>query len=155
MLLSATSREDAEERHPELTLVGEDYVTKPFSLGEVVERMRRLICRSGTAERHDEAVLIVGDLTLDKASRTTSRSGEFLDLTATEFALLHFLMRNSGRVLSKKQIVDEVWSYDFGGQVDIVELCISSLRRKIDAGREPMVHAQGTAGYLLKPVNNS
>src|ERR1044071_4353144 len=102
--------------------------------------------------RRADCVLVVGDLTLDEDSHEVSRAGEGIHLTATEFELLRFLMRNPRRVLSKAQILDRVWSYDFGGQANVVELYISYLRRKIDAGREPMIHTRRGAGYLIKPA---
>ena len=104
-----------------------------------------------TAGRGD-ATLSVGDLSLDEDSHEVARGGEQVELTATEFELLRFLMRNPRRVLSKAQILDRVWSYDFGGQSNIVELYISYLRKKIDAGRPPMIHTVRGAGYVLKPA---
>ena len=95
----------------------------------------------------------MGDLELDEDSREVRRSGDEITLTATEFELLRFLMRNSKRVLSKAQILDRVWQYDFGGQGNIVELYVSYLRRKIDKGREPMIHTLRGAGYVLKPAS--
>jgi two-component system OmpR family response regulator len=109
--------------------------------------------RAGTAALAEERnVLVVGDLTLDEDSREVHRGGEELRLTATEFELLRFLMRNPRRVLSKAQILDRVWQYDFGGQANVVELYISYLRKKVDAGREPMIHTMRGAGYVLKPA---
>ncbi|GGJ83273.1 DNA-binding response regulator [Streptomyces camponoticapitis] len=140
-----------EDRIAGLTAGGDDYVTKPFGLEEVVARLRGLIRRSGTAAVRSESALAVGDLTLDEDSHEVSRGGESIHLTATEFELLRFLMRNPRRVLSKAQILDRVWSYDFGGQANVVELYISYLRRKIDAGRSPMIHTRRGAGYLIKP----
>ncbi len=93
----------------------------------------------------------MGDLTLDEDSHEVARGGEEIHLTATEFELLRFLMRNPRRVLSKAQILERVWSYDFGGKANVVELYISYLRRKIDAGRPPMIHTRRGAGYLIKP----
>jgi two-component system OmpR family response regulator len=101
--------------------------------------------------RQQDATLCVGDLTLDEDSHEVSRGGTPVDLTATEFELLRFLMRNPRRVLSKAQILDRVWHYDFGGQANVVELYISYLRKKIDAGREPMIHTLRGAGYVLRP----
>ena len=98
------------------------------------------------------AGLVVGDLTLDEDSREVHRGGELIELTATEFELLRYLMRNPRRVLSKAQILDRVWNYDFGGQANVVELYVSYLRRKVDASREPMIHTVRGAGYLLKPA---
>jgi two-component system OmpR family response regulator len=98
-------------------------------------------------------VIAVGDLTLDEDSHEVQRGGESISLTATEFELLRFMMRNPRRVLSKAQILDRVWSYDFGGQANVVELYISYLRKKIDAGRQPMIHTLRGAGYVLKPAD--
>ena len=136
-----------------LTAGGDDYVTKPFSLEEVVARLRGLIRRGGTAARADAGnVLVVGDLTLDEDSHEVRRGDDEITLTATEFELLRFLMRNPRRVLSKAQILDRVWQYDFGGQANVVELYISYLRKKVDAGRDPMIHTMRGAGYVLKPA---
>ncbi|MEV5335110.1 response regulator transcription factor [Streptomyces werraensis] len=151
-VLFLTAKDAVEDRIAGLTAGGDDYVTKPFSLEEVVARLRGLIRRSCTAERRSDALLVVGDLTLDEDSHEVTRGGQSIHLTATEFELLRFLMRNPRRVLSKAQILDRVWSYDFGGQANVVELYISYLRRKIDAGREPMIHTRRGAGYLLKPA---
>jgi two-component system OmpR family response regulator len=95
---------------------------------------------------------VVGDLTMDEDSHEVRRAGAPISLTATEFELLRFLMRNPRRVLSKSQILDRVWNYDFGGQANVVELYISYLRKKVDAGRAPMIHTMRGAGYVLKPA---
>ncbi|MEV4679588.1 response regulator transcription factor [Streptomyces kurssanovii] len=150
-VLFLTARDAVEDRIAGLTAGGDDYVTKPFSLEEVVARLRGLIRRSGTAAVRSGSLLAVGDLTLDEDSHEVARGGQSIHLTATEFELLRYLMRNPRRVLSKAQILDRVWSYDFGGQANIVELYISYLRRKIDAGRPPMIHTRRGAGYLIKP----
>ena len=150
-VLFLTAKDAVEDRIAGLTAGGDDYVTKPFSLEEVVLRLRGLMRRTGVTEQSLGAKLVVGDLTLDEDSREVHRSGEAVSLTATEFELLRFLMRNPRRVLSKTQILDRVWSYDFGGQANVVELYISYLRKKIDAGREPMIHTMRGAGYVLKP----
>jgi two-component system OmpR family response regulator len=151
-VLFLTAKDAVEDRIAGLTAGGDDYVTKPFSLEEVTLRLRALMRRTGIAEATAGATLVVGDLTLDEDSREVHRSGENVDLTATEFELLRFLMRNPRRVLSKAQILDRVWNYDFGGQANIVELYISYLRKKIDAGRTPMIHTMRGAGYVLKPA---
>ncbi|GAB3000291.1 DNA-binding response regulator [Amycolatopsis acidiphila] len=151
-VLFLTARDAVEDRIAGLTAGGDDYVTKPFSLEEVVLRLRALLRRSRVVSASAGSTLIVGDLTLDEDSREVHRGGEPVSLTATEFELLRFLMRNPKRVLSKAQILDRVWSYDFGGQANIVELYISYLRKKIDAGREPMIHTMRGAGYVLKPA---
>jgi two-component system OmpR family response regulator len=150
-VLFLTAKDAVEDRIAGLTAGGDDYVTKPFSLEEVTLRLRALLRRTGVTETGAGAALVVGDLTLDEDSREVSRSGELIDLTATEFELLRYLMRNPRRVLSKAQILDRVWHYDFGGQANIVELYISYLRKKIDAGRSPMIHTMRGAGYVLKP----
>ncbi|MFE7574457.1 MULTISPECIES: response regulator transcription factor [unclassified Streptomyces] len=150
-VLFLTARDSVEDRIAGLTAGGDDYVTKPFSLEEVVARLRGLIRRSGTAAARGESQLVVGDLMLDEDSHEVSRGGKNIHLTATEFELLRFLMRNPRRVLSKAQILDRVWNYDFGGQANVVELYISYLRKKIDAGRSPMIHTRRGAGYLIKP----
>ncbi|MCP3805506.1 response regulator transcription factor [Allokutzneria sp. A3M-2-11 16] len=151
-VLFLTAKDGVADRIAGLTAGGDDYVTKPFSLEEVVLRLRALLRRTRVAKAADGAELVVGDLVLDEDSREVSRAGEQVELTATEFELLRYLMRNPKRVLSKAQILDRVWSYDFGGQANIVELYISYLRKKIDAGREPMIHTMRGAGYVLKPA---
>jgi two-component system OmpR family response regulator len=151
-VLFLTAKDAVEDRIAGLTAGGDDYVTKPFSLEEVVLRLRGLMRRTGVTEAHAGAKLTVGDLSLDEDSREVYRAGEPVSLTATEFELLRFLMRNPKRVLSKTQILDRVWSYDFGGQANVVELYISYLRKKIDAGRQPMIHTMRGAGYVLKPA---
>jgi two-component system, OmpR family, response regulator len=151
-VLFLTAKDAVEDRIAGLTAGGDDYVTKPFSLEEVTLRLRALLRRTGVTESGAGASLVVGDLTLDEDSREVTRGGEPVELTATEFELLRYLMRNPRRVLSKAQILDRVWNYDFGGQANIVELYISYLRKKIDAGRAPMIHTMRGAGYVLKPT---
>jgi two-component system OmpR family response regulator len=150
-VLFLTARDAVEDRVAGLTAGGDDYVTKPFSLEEVVARLRALLRRAGMTAVRQDAVLVVGDLTLDEDSHEVRRDGTLIELTATEYELLRYLMRNPRRVLSKAQILDRVWHYDFGGQANVVELYISYLRKKIDAGRTPMIHTLRGAGYVLKP----
>jgi two-component system OmpR family response regulator len=147
-----TARDALDDRIGGLTAGGDDYVTKPFSLEELVARLRALLRRSGATTLRNESQLVVGDLALDEDSHEVARGGEIIGLTATEFELLRYLMRNPRRVLSKAQILDRVWNYDFGGQANVVELYISYLRKKIDAGRPPMIHTMRGAGYVLKPA---
>ncbi len=149
-----TARDAVADRIAGLTAGGDDYVTKPFSLEEVAARLRGLLRRTSRAVA-DDGLLVVGDLTLDEESHEVIRAGQEIRLTATEFELLRYLMRNPRRVLSKAQILDRVWQYDFGGQGNIVELYISYLRRKIDKGREPMIHTLRGAGYMIKPAAGS
>jgi two-component system OmpR family response regulator len=151
-LLLLTAKDSVEDRIAGLTAGGDDYVTKPFSIEEVVLRLRALLRRTGVADETGGSQLVVGDLVLDEDSHEVSRAGEPITLTATEFELLRFMMRNAKRVLSKAQILDRVWSYDFGGRSNIVELYVSYLRKKIDTGREPMIHTLRGAGYVLKPA---
>ncbi|MFD7025778.1 response regulator transcription factor [Promicromonospora sukumoe] len=150
-VLFLTARDAVEDRVSGLTAGGDDYVTKPFSLEEVVARLRGLLRRRGATGPDEDAVLAVGDLRLDEDAHEVWRAGEEIHLTATEFELLRYLMRNPRRVLSKAQILDRVWNYDFGGQANIVELYVSYLRRKIDRGREPMIHTLRGVGYVLRP----
>jgi two-component system OmpR family response regulator len=152
-VLFLTAKDAVEDRIAGLTAGGDDYVTKPFSLEEVVARLRALLRRSGAAAAQASSVLTVGDLTLDEDSHEVIRDGTEIALTATEFELLRYLMRNPRRVLTKAQILDRVWNYDFGGQANVVELYISYLRKKIDAGRAPMIHTMRGAGYVLKPAS--
>jgi two-component system OmpR family response regulator len=152
-VLFLTARDAVEDRIAGITAGGDDYVTKPFSLEEVVARLRGLLRRAGmTPVRTAADPLTVGDLVMDEEAREVTRSGQVVDLSPTEFELLRFLMRNPRRVLSKARILDTVWSYDFGGQAHVVELYISYLRKKIDAGRPPMIHTVRGAGYVLKPA---
>ena len=151
-VLFLTARDAVEDRIAGITAGGDDYVTKPFSLEEVVARLRALMRRTSVVARVGSNQLVVGDLTLDEDSHEVRRGGEPVELTATEFELLRYFMRNPKRVLSKAQILDRVWNYDFGGQANIVELYVSYLRKKIDAGRKPMIHTLRGAGYVLKPA---
>jgi two-component system, OmpR family, response regulator len=151
-LLLLTAKDSLDDRIAGLTAGGDDYVTKPFSIEELVLRLRALLRRTGVTIDTGGAKIVVGDLVLDEDSHEVMRGGDVISLTATEFELLRFLMRNAKRVLSKAQILDRVWSYDFGGRSNVVELYISYLRKKIDNGREPMIHTLRGAGYVLKPA---
>ena len=153
-VLFLTAKDSLDDRIAGLTAGGDDYVTKPFSLEELVARLRGLLRRSRSAVADaSDPVLVVGDLVLDEDSYEVQRDGSLISLTATEFELLRFLMRNPRRVLSKTQILDRVWSYDFGGRSSIVEIYISYLRKKIDADAEPMIHTVRGVGYLIKPAS--
>jgi two-component system OmpR family response regulator len=151
-VLFLTARDGVEDRVAGISEGADDYVTKPFSLEEVVARLRGLLRRTALAASPDDTLLVVGDLSLDEDSHEVTRAGEPIALTATEFELLRYLMRNPRRVLSKAQILDRVWNYDFGGQGNVVELYISYLRKKIDAGRPAMIHTLRGAGYVLRPA---
>lgn len=150
-VLFLSAKDGLEDRINGLTAGGDDYVTKPFSLEEVVARLRALVRRTvaqlGTA---NDPNIRVGGLVLNEESYEVTRDGAVIELTSTEFELLRFLMRNPKRVVSKSQILDRVWSYDFSGKETVVELYISYLRKKIDTNREPMIHTVRGAGYMLK-----
>ena len=149
--LFLTAKDAVDDRIEGLAAGADDYVTKPFSMEEVRIRLHRLVQRSGVAAA-DDAELVVGDLVLNQDTREVTRGGEEIQLTATQFDLLRYLMENPRRVVSKAQILDNVWKYDFGGQANIVELYISYLRKKIDVGRDPMIHTVRGAGYVIKPA---
>ncbi len=152
-ILFLTAKDSVDDRVAGLTVGGDDYVTKPFSLEELVARLRALIRRSALAvSQSGESILQVGDLRLDEDSYEVHRGTTAVELTATEFELLRFMMRNPRRVLSKAQILDRVWSYDFGGRSSVVEIYVSYLRKKIDSLGEPMIHTVRGFGYVLKPA---
>lgn len=149
--LLLTAMDAPADRIDGLAAGADDYVTKPFTIEEVLLRLHRLVQRSGvTAQTSSE--LVVGDLVMDLDTHEVTRGGDPVALTATQFELLQYLMENPNRVLSKTQILDAVWNYDFGGETNIVELYISYLRKRIDVGREPMIHTVRGAGYMLKPA---
>jgi two-component system OmpR family response regulator len=150
-VLFLTAKDTIDDRVVGLTAGGDDYVTKPFSLEEVVARLRGLLRRSGRAVSDAiDPEIRVGDLVLNEESYEVTRAGRPIELTATEFELLRYLMRNPRRVVSKIQILDRVWSYDFEGRSSIVEIYISYLRKKVDAGQAPMIHTVRGVGYLIK-----
>lgn len=149
--LFLTAKDAVSDRVGGLTVGGDDYVTKPFSLEELVARLRALLRRSPAfADGARPGLLRVGDLTLDEDAVEVTRAGTPIELTAREFELLRYLMRNPRRVLSKDQILDRVWSYDADVRPSVVELYISYLRKKIDAAGEPMIHTVRGFGYVLK-----
>jgi len=148
-VLFLTARDSVEDRIAGISAGGDDYVTKPFSLEA---RARGLVRRAGLAQSRGGSQVRVGDLIMDEDAREVSRAGELIELTATEFELLRYLARNPRHVLSKTQILDHVWNYDFGGRAHVVELYISYLRKKVDAGRAPMIHTVRGVGYVLKPA---
>jgi two-component system OmpR family response regulator len=145
-----TARDATEDKVRGLTLGGDDYVTKPFSLEEVVARIRAILRRVGGPEGSDNARLRVADLEMDEDSHEVRRRGETIALSPTEFKLLRYLMLNPGRVLSKAQILDHVWNYDFNGDSSIVESYISYLRRKVDTVEPPLIHTVRGVGYTLR-----
>jgi len=150
-ILFLTAKDSLDDRVAGLTIGGDDYVTKPFSLEELVARLRALIRRSSLATAVGvDSVIEVGDLMLNEESYEVRRAGTIIELTATEFELLRYFMRNPRRVLSKAQILDRVWSYEFDGKSSVVELYISYLRKKLDPFGPPMIHTVRGVGYILK-----
>ena len=151
-VLFLTARDTVEDRVRGLTTGGDDYLTKPFSIEELVARIRAILRRIGE-NGHEDSKLAFADLELDDDTHEVWRGGEAIDLTATEFKLLRYLMTNPRRVLSKAQILDHVWNYDFGGDMNVVETYISYLRKKIDApanGATPLIHTIRGVGYSLR-----
>jgi two-component system, OmpR family, response regulator len=145
-----TARDATEDKVAGLTVGGDDYVTKPFSLEELVARVRAVLRRTGGGTGQG-STLQLADLELDEDGHQVWRSGVPVELTATEFKLLRYLMLNPRRVLSKAQILDHVWNYDFGGDGSIVETYISYLRKKIDAVEPRLIHTVRGVGYTLRP----
>jgi two-component system OmpR family response regulator len=143
-----TARDGVRERVAGLALGADDYVTKPFSLDEVVERIRAVLRRAGPAAAATR--LRVAGLELDEDSHEVSRDGTLIALTPTEFRLLQFLMVNAGRVLSKGQILDHVWGHNPAGEGNVVEPCVSYLRRKVDQGEPHLIHTIRGLGYVLR-----
>ncbi|MEW2568195.1 response regulator transcription factor [Streptomyces sp. NPDC047070] len=151
-VLMLTARDALEHRIDGLASGADDYVTKPFSLEEVVLRLRALLRRSGAEDpRSGASVLALGDLVLTEETREVHRDGTRIQLTAKEFDLLGLLLSHPRQVLSKTQILDRVWSSCFDGGGNLVEVYISSLRRKIDRGRTPMIHTVRGVGYAIRP----
>jgi two-component system OmpR family response regulator len=134
-----------------LTIGGDDYMTKPFSLEELVARLRALLRRIGVVEQdvNDEKISFA-DLELNEATHEVRRAGDLIELSPTEFTLLRYLLINADRVVSKAQILDHVWDYDFGGDAGIVETYISYLRKKIDIVDPPLIHTVRGVGYRLR-----
>lgn len=155
-VLFLTAKDETEDKVTGLTVGGDDYVTKPFSLDEVVARIRAVLRRTQPAEE-DDSRLRVDDLVLDDDAHEVFRGDREIDLSPTEFKLLRYLMLNPNRVLSKAQILDHVWEYDFNGDASIVESYISYLRRKIDNDPElpPLIHTKRGVGYLLRSAQRN
>ena len=145
-----TARDATEDKVAGLTIGGDDYVTKPFSLEELVARVRAVLRRTGGGPEQTGR-LQIADLELDEDSHQVWRAGQPVELTATEFKLLRYLMMNARRVLSKAQILDHVWNYDFGGDGSIVETYISYLRKKVDPSEPRLIHTVRGVGYTLRP----
>lgn len=142
---------EAEDRIAALLAGADDVVAKPFAVEEILLRSHHLVRRAGLNASTGEE-LVVGDLVMNTRTHEVTRGGDLIELTATQFNLLKFLMANVRTVLSKDRILQDVWGYDFGGRANIVELYISYLRKRIDAGREPMIHTVRGAGYVIRPA---
>ncbi len=148
-ILFLTARDTTEDKVRGLTLGGDDYVTKPFSIEELVARLRAILRRTGESSG-SKAKLTFHDLELDEETREVYRGDRPIELTPTEFKLLRYLMLNPRRVLSKAQILDYVWEYDFEGDANVVETYISYLRKKVDSQDSPLIHTLRGAGYSLR-----
>jgi two-component system OmpR family response regulator len=144
-----TARDATDDRVRGLTVGGDDYVTKPFSLEELVARIRTILRRTGMAEP-ESSRLTFEDVELDEDTREVTRAGEYVDLTATEYRLLRYLMLNPRRVLTRAQLLEHVWSYDFGGDARVLETYISYLRKKLDAHGPPLIQTVRGVGYALR-----
>jgi len=147
-VIFVTARDGVQERVAGLALGADDYVTKPFSLDEVLERIRAVLRRTGRAAAKPR--LRVAGLELDEDGHEVRRDGIPIALTPTEFRLLRFLMSNAGRVLSKQQIFDHVWDHNPAGDANVVEPCVSYLRRKVDQGEPHLIHTIRGVGYVLR-----
>lgn len=146
-----TARDDTQDKVTGLTLGGDDYVTKPFSLDEVLARIRAVLRRTDSAAASSPGPrLVFGDLELDEETHEVWKAGELVTLSPTEFKLLRYFMEHPGKVLSKPQILDHVWHYDFGGDANVVESYVSYLRRKIDTTEPRMLHTLRGVGYVLR-----
>jgi two-component system OmpR family response regulator len=149
-VLFLTARDAVEDRIMGLTLGADDYVTKPFSLGEVLARIRAILRRAGMEAASGSERLVFADIELDDDAHEVFKAGHPVELSPTEFKLLRFFMANAGRVLSRAQILDHVWHYDFGGEATVVETYVSYLRRKIDTTEPRLLHTVRGVGYVLR-----
>ena len=153
-VLFLTARDALEDKIAGLTIGGDDYVTKPFALAEVVARARAILRRTG-ADESESGVLSFFDVEMDEGADEVRRGGHLIALTATEFNLLRFFLRNPRQVLSKAQILDNVWHYDFGGEANVVETYVSYLRKKLERHGPPLIHTIRLVGYTLRGPEGS
>lgn len=154
-VLFLTARDETEDKITGLTVGGDDYVTKPFSLAEIVARIQAILRRTKAAESED-AVLEVGEVRINNDAHEVYANGTLVDLSPTEYNLLHFLMSNPNQVLKKEQILNHVWDYDFGGNTAIVESYVSYLRRKLDALTvEPVIITKRGVGYMYRSTKKA
>jgi two-component system, OmpR family, response regulator len=149
-VLFLTARDTLQDKLAGLTVGGDDYVTKPFALAEVIARVHAILRRTGH-EPEDDGTLRFSDLELDESAHEVRRGGNPINLTATEFNLLRYFMLNPRHVLSKAQILDHVWHYDFGGDASVLETYVSYLRRKVDRHDPPLIQTVRGVGYVLRP----
>ena len=150
-VLFLTARDATEDKVTGLTVGGDDYVTKPFSLEEIVARIRAVLRRTSGRGLDEQPVrLVFADIELDDDTHEVWKAGELVSLSPTEFKLLRYFMQNAGRVLSKAQILDHVWHYDFGGEANVVESYVSYLRRKVDTTEPRLLHTLRGVGYVLR-----
>ena len=149
-ILFLTARDSTEDKIRGLTIGGDDYVTKPFSLEELIARIRSVLRRAGLAEP-ESSRLTFEDLELDEDAHEVTRDGEVVELTATEYRLLRYLMLNPRRVLTRAQLLEHVWEYDFGGDARVLETYVSYLRKKLDRHGPPLIHTVRGVGYALRP----
>lgn len=149
--LFLSARDTVEDKINGLTIRGDDYVTKPFSLEEVVARLQVLLRRSGfDDQKRASSKITFADIELDDETHEVFKAGELVALSPTEFTLLRYFMVNAGTVLSKPRILDHVWNYDFGGEVNVVESYVSYLRRKLDTGDKRLIHTLRGVGYVMR-----
>jgi two-component system, OmpR family, response regulator len=149
-LVFLTARDATEDKVTGLTLGGDDYVTKPFSLEEVVARIRAVLRRFRATEQQDSTRLVFADIEMDEDTHEVWKADELVPLSPTEFKLLRYFLQNAGRVLSKAQILDHVWHYDFNGDANVVESYVSYLRRKVDSSDPRLLHTLRGVGYVLR-----
>jgi two-component system, OmpR family, response regulator len=148
-IIFLTARDATEDKVRGLTVGGDDYVTKPFSLEELVARIRSVMRRTGAAEP-ESAKLVFEDIELDDDAHEVTRGGNYIQLTAKEYRLLRYLMLNPRRVLTRRQLLEHVWDYDFGGDARVLETYVSYLRRKLDGYGPPLIHTVRGVGYALR-----
>ena len=149
-IIFLTAKDATDDKVHGLTIGGDDYVTKPFSIEELVARIRVVLRRHQPAAAEQSRRMLLADLELDEDTHEVIRAGQVVELTRTEFRLLRYLLMNAGRVLSRAQILDHVWDYDFGGDASVLETYISYLRRKIDWAEPALVHTVRGVGYVLR-----
>jgi two-component system OmpR family response regulator len=148
-IIFLTARDATPDRVRGLTIGGDDYLTKPFSVEELVARVRAVLRRAGKSPSGQ--VYECGDLAMDDAAYRVTRAGRMVDLSPTEYKLLRFLLRNTGRVMTKSQILDHVWDYDFSGESTVVETFVSTLRKKVDSDEHRLIQTVRGVGYRLTP----